>query len=98
MRRHLAHTMIFLSILAMLLISFGAYGLFPSGNAFGRAERYSSQVRDHHLHHRVEHQHHRTWACVTLSRTSCNAQTNAAAGSEDQVLLEETALVGTHHV
>lgn len=88
----LAHATIFLSILAMLLISFGAYGLFPLATRLGGLTgnllkfgiiisiiEWSIVIIGLGMRHFVTHLMQRA--------------TNEAAGSEDQLLLEETALV-----
>ena len=88
----LAHSTIFLSILAMLLISFGAYGLFPLATRLGGLTgnllkfgiiisiiEWSIVIIGLGMRHFVTHLMQRA--------------TNEAAGSEDQLLLEETALV-----
>ncbi|MYF79772.1 MAG: hypothetical protein F4180_08010 [Chloroflexi bacterium] len=88
----LAHAMVFLSILAMLLISFGAYGLFPLATRLGGLSgtllkfgiiisiiEWSINIIGLGMRHFVTHLNQRA--------------SNAAAGSEDQILLEETALV-----
>ena len=87
----LTHTTIFLSILAMLLISFGAYGLFPLATRLGGLAgtllkfgiiisiiEWSIVIIGLGMRHFVTHLMQRA--------------TDAAAGSENQILLEETAL------
>ncbi len=88
----LAHSMIFLSILAMLLISFGAFGLFPLAGRLGGLRgtllkfgiiisiiEWSINIIGLGMRHFVVHLMQRA--------------TSAAAGSEEQIYLEETALI-----
>lgn len=88
----LAHLMIFLSILAMLLISFGAFGLYPLATRLGGLGgtllkfgiiisiiEWSIVIIGLGMRHFVTH---------LMQRAN-----NAAAGSDDQMFLEETALV-----
>ena len=88
----LAHLMIFLSILAMLLISFGAFGLYPLATRRGGLSgtllkfgiiisiiEWSIVIIGLGMRHFVTHLMQRA--------------TEAAAGSDDQVFFEETALV-----
>ena len=88
----LAHATIFLSILSMLLISFAAYGLFPLATRLGGLSgtllkfgiiisiiEWSIVIIGLGMRHFVTHLMQRA--------------TDAGAGSEDQILLEETALI-----
>lgn len=88
----LAHLTIFFGIAAMLLISFGAFGLYPLGSRLGgligtlfkfgiiiSIIEWSIVIIGLGMRHFVTH---------LMQRSN-----NAVAGSDDQMLLEETALV-----
>lgn len=87
----LTHTTVFLSIVSMLLISFGAYGLFPLATRLGGLSgallkfgiiisiiEWSINIIGLGMRHFVTH---------LMQRAN-----DAAAGSENQILLEETSL------
>ena len=83
----LAHLTIFLSIVAMLLISFGAYGLFPLASRLGGLG--GALLKFGIIISIIE------WSIVIIGlgmRHFVTHMMQRAAGSEDQILLEETAL------
>ncbi len=87
----LTHATIFLSILAMLLISFGAYGLFPLATRLGGLS--GTLLKFGIIISIIE------WSIVIIGLGMRHFVTHlmqraadAAAGSENQILLEETAL------
>ncbi|MXZ03095.1 MAG: hypothetical protein F4Y88_05305 [Chloroflexi bacterium] len=87
----LTHTTIFLSIIAMLLISFGAYGLFPLatrlGGLAGTLLKFGIIISIIEWSINIIGLGMRQFVTHLMQRAN-----DAAAGSENQILLEETAL------
>ena len=87
----LAHVMIFLSILAMLLISFGAIGLYPLATRMGGLN--GTLLKFGIIIAIIE------WSIVIIGLgmrhfvTHLMQRATSAAGSDDQMLFEETALI-----
>ena len=87
----LAHVMIFLSILAMLLISFGAFGLYPLATRLGGLS--GTLLKFGIIISIIE------WSIVIIGLgmrhfvTHLMQRATSAAGSDDQMFFAETALV-----
>lgn len=87
----LAHITIFLSIVAMLLISFGAFGLFPLATRLGGLR--GSLLKFGIIISIIE------WSIVIIGLgmrhfvTYLMQRASSTAGSEDQIYFEDTALM-----